>query len=451
MISPSRHHPIPPEASPTAPGRRPDQNPDAERSPYGVPFWRAYLATTFLMVAIALLFRYADFVTVLGGTELHLGWIVGVGMVGSLLMRVVLGTWIDRYGPRRVWLGSLALFAASCFGHLLVTDYAGPGIYVLRIAYCSALAGVFGAAMTFISGRAPVVRAAEMIGMLGTSGFLGMILGTQLGDLLLGTPTIQRWQVDRMFTIAGTLAVVAVVFAWGATRNEPRPVRRRRPPLAWLLRRYHPGTVLLVSVANGVALALPSTFLRPYAAELEIPRIGLFFAVYAPAAIVTRVLTRRLPERLGLTPMILLGLGLMIVGQLLLLVVDAEWMLVVPAVGYGMGHAVVFPTTIAAGMRAFPSRYRGLGTTLMLAGYDLGNLVGAPAAGAIVHFSVMVGVPGYPAMFVSVATVLALVGVTYALTGRRWKKPRRRARPPRSRELSERVEQRPLVGVGAEE
>ena len=34
-----------------------------------------------------------------------------------------------------------------------------------------------------------------------------------------------------------------------------------------------------------------------------------------------------------------------------------------------------------------PNRHRGLGTTLILATYDLGQLVGAPTAGAIVHFS----------------------------------------------------------------
>ena len=91
-------------------------------SPYGTPFWRAYLSNMAVMVAIALLFRYADFVTVLGGTELHLGWIVGVGAVGSLLMRASLGTAIDHYGPRLVWDGSLIRFAASSFAHHPITE-----------------------------------------------------------------------------------------------------------------------------------------------------------------------------------------------------------------------------------------------------------------------------------------------------------------------------------------
>ena len=430
-------------------GRRIRRDP-GRQSPYGLPFWRAYLANTAVMVAIALLYRYADFVTLLGGTELHLGWIVGVGMVGSLLMRLLLGTAIDRWGARLVWLSSLVVFSASCFGHLAVADYGGPAVYLLRIAYCSAVAGIMGAAMTFISGRAPVARMAEMIGMLGTSGFFGIVLGTQLGDLLLGTETIQRWQVDRMFLVAGTLGLCAVTFVWGATRHEPRPKRRRRPPVLWILRRYFPGTVLLMGVATGIAVGLPTTFLRPYAAQLDISRIGLFFGVYAPTAILTRIVTRRLPERLGLAPMILVGSGTLIVGQLLLVLVGSEWTFVLPGVVFGIGHAILVPSVVAAGSSVFPTRHRGLGTTLILSMFDMGNLVGAPMAGAIVHFGGAAGLPGYPIMFVSVAAALGLVGVVYGLTGKVPMVRHPNLARVRSRLTSAPGGERPLIGLGTE-
>ena len=417
--SPSPSTPADPTSPITSPGQK--------TGPYGVTFWRAYMANLLVMVTMALLFRYADFVTLLGGSEWHLGWIVGTGVMGSLAMRLVLGAGIDRYGPRRVWIASLGLLAASCFAHLLVNRYDGPAIYVLRILFCSAAAGVFGSTVTFISGTAPLRRMAEMIGMLGTAGFVGIVLGTQLGDLLCGTEVIQRTQVDRMFVVAGILALAAMAFAWTATWGHPAPTTRRRPPLFWIIRRYHPGTVLLVGVAMGVGISLPTTFLRTYAAELGIARIGLFFAVYSPAAILTRVLTRRLPERIGLTPMILLGLAALAAGQLLMLVVRSEWYFVFPGIGYGVAHAILFPTVIAAGSRTFPNRHRGLGTTLMLAMYDVGQLIGAPSAGAILHFSSNWGLPGYATMFVVVSTLIGGAGLMFALTGRRQSdQPRRR-------------------------
>ena len=77
---------------------------------YGPAFWFAYTANLFIMIAVAILFRYADLVTSLGGTEFHLGWIVGIGTVGSLFTRLALGSGIDRNGPRLVWMGSALLF-----------------------------------------------------------------------------------------------------------------------------------------------------------------------------------------------------------------------------------------------------------------------------------------------------------------------------------------------------
>lgn len=388
-------------------------------NPYGLPFWSAFVANTLVMTAVALLFRYADFVTLLGGSELHLGWIVGVGMVGSLVMRLFLGTGIDRYGPRIIWVTSLAVFALACLAHPALSSHRGPAIFLARIAYCSALAGIFGASVTFISGQARVERMAEMIGMLGTSGFLGIVAGTQIGDALCGSTSIERWQVDRMFFVAAALATIAMFFAAVATRGEVRRPPRRRPPSTWLLRRYQPGTVLLVGVATGVGLGLPAAFLRTHAAELDIARIGLFFASYAPAAIVTRLLTRRLPERLGLTPMILVGLLVLGASQLLLLTVHRQWQFLLPGVGFGIAHAVLFPTTVAAGIRSFPNRHRGLGTTLMLASFDLGQLVGAPTAGVIVHFSGRVGLSGYAVLYITVAVMLATVAGVFAASERR--------------------------------
>jgi len=412
-----------------------------EATPYGRPFWRAYAANTLTMTAVALLFRYADFVTFLGGNELHLGWIVGLGMVGSLLARVFLGWAIDHYGARLVWLGSLALLATCCLAHLPVTTYQGLAVYVLRILYCCSLAGIFGASMTFVAGRAPTIRMAEMIGMLGTSGFIGMVLGTQLGDFLCGTATIMRRQIDLMFITAAALALMALVFAALATLGLPSPRLRRRPPMLWLLRRYQPGTVLLVGAAMGMGIGLPGTFLRTYAAELDIARIGLFFAVYSPTAIITRLLTRRLPERFGLRPMIIAGMGLMLVSQLAFLAVSGEWMLVVPGIGYGVAHAILFPTTVALGSSAFPNRYRGLGTTVMLAAFDAGQLVGAPLAGWIVTTSAALQLPGYPAMFVTMAALFGTVAIFFALTTRPSRQPTTAPPLVRSRRL-------PTVGRG---
>lgn len=375
----------------------------------------AYVSNSLVMVAVSLLFRYADFVALLGGSEFHLGWIVGIGMVGSLMARAIMGVCIDQYGAKLVWLGSILLLMVACFGHIAVASHTGMAIYLMRILFCSALAGIYGASMTFVSGQGPTRRMAELIGMLGTAGFLGMVTGTVLGDFLFSAVVADRSQIVTMFVTAGLLCVLAFPFAWLATQSETRPKRMHRPSMLSVVRRYHPGTVLVVSVAMGMALGMPGVFLRPYAAQLDISRIGLFFLVYAVTAIVTRLITRRWAERFGARRIILLGTAGMAASMTLFLLVHAEWQLVWPAIGFGCSHAIIFPSVVAAGNVTFPVEHRGLATLLVLAAFDVGQLVGAPLAGAVLRFSPAVGLTPYPTMFLTMAALLALVGVYYGM------------------------------------
>ncbi len=416
---------------PSAAGSAPSDLP----SPYDNHFWLAYLANILVMISITMLFRYADFVTLLGGTEWHLGWIVGIGMVGSLAVRLAMGQAIDRYGSRLIWLGSVLLLALVCFAHVGVATHNGAAIYLLRVALSCAIAGIFGASMTFVSSRVSVVRLAEMWGMLGTAGFLGIMVGPLISDWMLGGGAVTRSQLNGMFVVAGLFGCGSAVFAYLAARGElPRP-RRAQQSVLYLLRRYHPGSVLLVGIIMGVALGLPNTFLRPFAAELAIPRIGVFFGFYAPAAIITRILTRRLPERFGPEPLIPAGLIGLMISQLLFLFVRAEWQFILPGIGYGVSHAILFPCVVAAGSSAFPDEHRGVGNLLILAMYDLGVLIGAPMVGVTLELARFWGVASYGSVFLAMAVLLAGSAAVYRLTWRRGVRPWEHLRPPHSRDV----------------
>jgi MFS family permease len=423
----------------------------------------AYVSSLLLSAAVSLLFRYADFITLLGGTEFHLGWIVGAGMIGSLAIRLLLGTWIDRYGARPLWLGSVVLFTVTCFAHLMITSHTGVAIYLLRFSYCCATAGMGGASMTFVSSRAPNERVGELVGMLGTGGFIGSVVGTLLGDLLFGSIAITFAQVAWMFVAAGLLGGLSLPFAWAATRTERSSLRiapftveegplartdqgsgvrgqgserlnhqivkssnlqiskSPNPPdpsLLSLIYRYSPGVILAIGVAMGMGLGLPSTFLRTYAAELGIPRIGLFFVLYAVAAVLIRVPTRRWTERFGPRRIIMVGMAIMVASIAAFPLVHAEWQLALPAIGFGCAHAILWPALIATGSALFPRRHRGLATVLMLAAWDMGLLVASPIAGVILRCSRMTDLPPYPTMFLSIAGLLAMVGLWYAVAGR---------------------------------
>ena len=366
------------------------------------------------MVAVSLLFHYAKFVLFLGGDEFALGWITGLGMVGALLARALQGMAIDRYGPGRIWKYSLILLVISLVGHLMVGRIDGPGIYLARVLFCTSIAGAFGGSITYVSLRAPTGRTAEMVGMLGTSGFVGMAVGPAFGDWLMDVPQLSRWHLDRMFLVSAGMVCISLVFALIATRSELPVSRRKLPRIGGVLRKYHPGALLLVGMAMGIGIGLPHTFLRPYVDHLGFDRIRLFFWVYAGTAMAVRFSTRRLTDQWGVRPMIHWGLGCLAATMLLFTIVRHEWMLILPAAVGGTAHAFLFPAVVAGTGHAFPSHYRGLATTLILAMFDLGNLLGQPTIGGILEVGRYLGLPAYPLMFVGVSLLLIGTNLIYA-------------------------------------
>ncbi len=391
-----------------------------ESSAYGRAFWLSYLSLAALMIAVSMMYRYADFVTFLGGSELDLGAIVGVGMVGSLVMRLAQGVGIDRYGPRHIWLGSTALFVASMLGHLLISRADGAGVYLLQVLFRTSVAGVFGAAFTFAFQQVPVSRMTEAVGTVGTASFVGIVIGPRIGDWISAANgrLIGRAELDKMFIMAAAFGAVSFVAAWFATARDVRPRRRLRMPILPLLWRYRPGVLLAIGVVTGIAIGMPATFLRTFAAELRIDRIAPFFTVYALTAIAARLATRRLADELGVRGGVLIGMTLVVAGILSYLIVSVEWQLWIPAVLTGVGQAILYPAVVAGGSAVFPKRCRGVGTTLMLAMIDLGTLVGAPLIGGIVYFGKQLGLPGYSLMFVTIATIVVASSSYYAFATR---------------------------------
>lgn len=386
---------------------------------YGSDFWLAYVSNFLTMASVAMLVRYADFVSLLGGTERQLGWIVGVGSVGSMSMRLMQGRGIDRIGTRPIWISSLVVLVISLLANLLVQDSYGVLIFVLRCLTASSTAGALTAAMTFVSRKAPPERMAEMIGTLGTAGFFGMFVGPILGDIVCGTDGVSRREIDVLFLIAGGLIAAAALFALFASWNDLPPAPRRSIPVLSVIRRYQPGALLMMATISGAGLNLLFTFLRPFAKTLDIPTVWLFFTVYSMSALLGRVVSRRWPERLGNYVCTILGTLLLVSAMLLLMPVKQTWHMIPAAITLGFAHALLFPAVIAGISTAFPARHRGVGTTLALMLFDVGTLVGAPLAGTILHFSIQWQLPAYLVMFLSMGLLFSAALMLYMFLERR--------------------------------
>lgn len=392
---------------------------------YGRSFWAAYASNTTLMIAVSLMFRYSDFVEAIGGNTADLGWITGLGTAGALCVRVIQGDAIDRLGARTVWVLSMAMYVVSLVLHTQIRTAAGIEVYLVCFLMYASLAGAFGSSITFVSLQAPPHRVTEVIGMLGSSGFLGMAIGPMIGDLIYSnegamavTDSLFSWTVHQLMWTAAAFAVIslatAVIATWGKVgRAQYVP---KRPPSYRLVRKYQPGFLLVVAAGMGVGIGLFQVFVRPFAEHIGVEHLRVFFLTYSAVAFTVRLSTRTLPARLGEDRMILVGYGTMSLAMLSFIFVDSEWGLVLPALIAGTAHAFLFPAVVASGCYAFPTRYRGLATTLILAMFDTGNLIGRPILGQTVAFFESWGWDGYRVMFVGVAALLASIATCYAFS-----------------------------------
>ncbi len=387
---------------------------------YNRQFLLVYVANFALVTANTLMFRFAEFVAWLGGSEQSTGAIIGTGFAGVLLVRLTLGQGIDRYGTRAAWCLFSLLFIAGCgmfLGYLgVVSPASSPSLallYVARTIYSIGLAGMFTCSVVHVQNMVPVFRRTEAIGVLGTSGFLAMIVGASLGDAIFHFYPQGEGRYAALFGSSGGLGIFYLATMVWFTRRHFHVRPQQAPPAFKLLVHYWPGTVVIVAMTLGMALALTTVFLTRFATVHHLPGIRTFFTAYSIVALIFRVPSTQWSRTIGRHKTILLGLVGNACGHAALPFVRSEWQFVVPAMACGFGHALLYPAIVSLGSGTFPRQYRGLGTTLILGLIDLGTAVSPPILGWIIDRY------GFDVMFYSAAACGLAVTLYYALTAAR--------------------------------
>lgn len=349
---------------------------------YGRTFWFAYLANSALVMASALTFRFAELVHYLGGSEGTVGDIVAWGTFVAVIVRFSISHLLDDFGTRRIWPICAVLFVVGCALFVMATH----GIwllYVARICFFVGLTGMFACSMTHIQNHVPPDRRTEIIGNLGSSGFVGMILGSNLGDWILYAVKQPQHQFLALFGGAGLIGIVYLGLVLALTHDQ-KVERRASSPMAWrLMIRFWPGTVVLAAMTMGLGVTATQTFLTRFATQQHIEGIGLFFTGYAISAFFFRLLVQNWSRTIGRHWMLVRGLIGHTIGHLLLAFVSEGWHFILPSIVCGFGHALLFPAVVSLGSGAFPKECRGAGTAIILGFADFGSLVFSPLLGRI--------------------------------------------------------------------
>lgn len=356
-------------------------------------FFQVFGAVVLFMTGLALQFHFGQYLQYLGYGVDTLGHILSISMIGTLLVRLQIGRWVDRFGFRPTWLIGTIVVAAAV-GSMQFTERLWL-ITILRAFSTVASSAVMITVVVFAAQIAPPRRRAESIGTMGLAGFLGMIAGPTLGDWIFAG------NLDSVvpFRVFFSASAVCSLLAGGVMllARLPRPVgrpptlsvssvspRSRAPSQLKIVLGHWPGAILLVSVVFGIAFSFQSMFLERLAEERGFKDIKLFFLIYCPTAMLLRLIFRRLPEQIGRSRTVLLGLALMATGQFGLVGIGSQVELLMPALLMGAGHCFIFPSMVDLGAERLPVEFRGTAAALVFAAGDVGMLIGFAAMGEVI-------------------------------------------------------------------
>lgn len=391
---------------------------DSIRHPIFITVW---LANLVIVTANVSTFIFADWVALLTESdpsrrvysEELTGRVIQYGLIASIVSRLFLGQAIDRFGVRRIWLlnSMLCLMGLAIFS--MLTEMSAL-LFLARIVFAIGIAGMFTSSMFHIQLCVTAVRRTEFIGLLGSSGFVGMILGTQVAGTLRQIANDQSAIAFRMiFLFAAAMIVIYIACVAIATRKDlPPDPSNARPNLLVLMKRYWPGTVMLVAISMGAAFSVPSIYLVRFMQNEGYGDISQYWSIYAITAFVLRLKTSRLSTHIGRHRLILVGLAIQGMGLWAIVPISSGWQVALSAFLCGFAHALLFPSIVSLGAGAFPTEYRGSGTNLTLGFFDCGIALSAPLFGRLIDLPQFEG-QGFRPMFAVAGTLPLIVAAIW--------------------------------------
>lgn len=351
----------------------------------------------------------------LGAGPEMIGLIVAASTVTGVVVKLPAGALSDLVGRRSMMLLGCFFFAGPPFLYPFVE---APGTLVaLRFLHGFATA-IFGpVAAAFVADLSQRGRA-EKLGWFAAAGDLGGTLGPLLGGLLL----FYTASYDATFWTVGALGVLPIFMVIRLPRDHrPDAVR------VSLAERSHQFWGGIREVIGSRAIVIASTleaalyvgygaflgFFPPYARSIGLndAQIGLVMGGQLATTMLAKPLSGRLSDRLGRKPMILVGLLLCAVTLPVVPTLTSLWLLLSVSALFGLGVAIVTPSTTALVADLVKTRRMGSAMGVFGTIWDCGEAAGPIMAGFLIASLSYAPAFGLIAILMAAISVLFLVAV----------------------------------------
>lgn len=311
--------------------------------------------------------------------------VISAFAVARLVFAPVAGKLVTSLGERKVYITGLLIVALSTGACAFAESYGQ------LLAFRSA--GGIGSTMFTVSAVAllihltPAPLRGRAAGLFGTGFLLGNVAGPLAGGGLVAI------SLKAPFVIYSAALIVASLLVWLMLRRSTliSAVDADVTPAVTLpaaLRHHSYRSALLANFTTGWAIFGVRVSLVPLfvteALNLQESYVGIAFAVFAAANVVTLLPSGRLSDTVGRKPLVLIGLVATAVGTVWMGMTDSMTWFFVSTTVAGLGSGLMTPPSQATVADIVGSHGRGgpvLATFQMSA--DVGAIIGPIAAGVL--------------------------------------------------------------------
>lgn len=334
-----------------------------------------------------------------GGTEWHLGIIVGAFGIVGLLIRPIGGQWIYTFGPKRIAVAGAAIVAIGSLSYIFALS---PWWLVpMRMFQGVGLALGPVATSTIVANLAPANRRAEAMAYMGNAINASFLYAPFVASAILSYVGENYVGFNYAFMFSALAAAIAMISGMRISANRisfQKPPQTAgtadKPPLLAKAAIFP----MLIFLTYTFTTAPVNTFLPLLAVEQKLGNPGLFYTVFSVTSIISMAIAGPVADRFGRATVIIPGL--LSVALAMFVLNGAFFQVMFLSAGFfaGLGFGFVQPGIQSLTVDRVPLKERSAGMATLQQAWDIGGSAG----------SFVIGLLATP---IGVANVFGLTGI----------------------------------------
>jgi MFS family permease len=305
----------------------------------------------------------------LGGSKSNVGYIVGIFAISALLVRPFAGMALDKFGRKKVYLGSLIIYTIL----LLFYPFASNFFLLLSLRFLQGATwgAITSGGSTITADVVPKNKRGVGIGFFGLAMPISMALGPIIGLYIMGQDNF-----DALFYTNIGIAVLALLIALRIKYPEVSlpPVKKITLESIYEKRISH---ITLSMVFASIPFAAVMSFTSLHGENIGITNSGYFFMVYALGVGLLRPIAGNVMDKKGPELLMLFCFLMSIIGLLILGFSTHMYTFLISGLIMGLGNGVILPTIQTMVMNMVEPERRGVANSTFFSAIDLGISLGS--------------------------------------------------------------------------